>query len=236
MGQVRKRLTYANVVSSIALFIAVGGATTYAAQQIADKSVGERQLRPGAVTASKLRKNAVIAPKIKALAVKGGKLANGAVTVNKLGTGAVARDKLADGAVTGEKIANDTVTGDKIVESSMGEVPSANKSNSAKTAESANPVIFAEVNQDGSVDSSNSKGITSADVSTPGKGNVYCIKVPGFNPKGGQVTPQVEPTYEETIAHIKIAGVSCPAPAVEVQTFKLNTMAKPAAFYVVLYN
>jgi hypothetical protein len=235
--QARRRLTYANVVSSLALFIALGGATAFAVQQLPEKSVGERQLRPGAVTSSKLRKNAVTAPKIKALAVKNGKLANGSVTTPKLGNGAVTGEKIAGGAVTGEKIASDAVTGDKVVESSLSEVPSASKSSSATTAQSANPVVFARINSDGFVDPSNSKGLTDANVDSPQLG-VYCISVPAFAPRGGQATAQSEGGNKETIAQIKAGGTGeCPAPQVEVRTWnagKAETVK--AAFYVMLYH
>lgn len=49
----RPRLTYANVVASLALFVALGG-TGYAAVQLAPNSVGTRQLKRGAVTAAKI--------------------------------------------------------------------------------------------------------------------------------------------------------------------------------------
>lgn len=238
MEQARKRLTYANVVSSIALFVALGGATAFAVQQLPEKSVGERQLRPGAVTASKLRKNSVTAPKIKALAVKTGKLANGSVRVNKLGAGAVTGEKLGAGVVTGEKIATDAVSGDKVDESTLSEVPSANKANFATAAESANPLVFARVKGDGSVDSSNSKGLTDADVERKIQG-VYCIKVPAFSPKGGQATPESESVPNpEAIAQIKIGGTgNCAAPQVEVRTWNVGTKtAVDVPFYVMLYH
>ncbi len=237
MGQVRRRLTYANVVSSLALFIALGGATAFAVQQLPEKSVGERQLRPGAVTPTKLRKNAVTAPKIKALAVKNGKLANGAVTTAKLGAGAVTGTQLAGAAVTGEKIANDAVTGDKVVESSLSEVPSASRSNSAVTAQSANPIVFARINSDGFVDPSNSKGLSDANVDNPQLG-VYCISVPAFAPRGGQASAQSEGGNKETIAQIKVGGTGeCPAPQVEVRTWNAGKAeVVKAAFYVMLYH
>lgn len=49
----RNRLTYANVVATLALFIALGGAS-YAAISLPAGSVGPRQLRAGAVTLGKL--------------------------------------------------------------------------------------------------------------------------------------------------------------------------------------
>lgn len=49
----RPRLTYANVVASLALFVALGG-TGYAAVQLAPGSVGTAQLKRGAVTGVKI--------------------------------------------------------------------------------------------------------------------------------------------------------------------------------------
>jgi hypothetical protein len=54
----RPRLTYANVVSSIALFIALGG-TGYAVTKLPRNSVGNRQLKANAVTSGKIRRGAV---------------------------------------------------------------------------------------------------------------------------------------------------------------------------------
>jgi len=52
-GKLRKRLTYSNVVGTLALFLALGG-VSYAAVTLAPNSVGTSQLRSGAVTGSKL--------------------------------------------------------------------------------------------------------------------------------------------------------------------------------------
>jgi hypothetical protein len=78
--QIRKRLTYANVMSSIAVFLVLGGATALAASQLAKKSVGTKQLKGSAVTAAKIKKNAVTKAKIKNGAVDGSKIADGSVT------------------------------------------------------------------------------------------------------------------------------------------------------------
>ena len=50
----KPRLTYANVMSTIALFVALGGASYAADSALGPGSVGTRQLRGGAVTPSKL--------------------------------------------------------------------------------------------------------------------------------------------------------------------------------------
>lgn len=69
MNRIRKRLTYANVMSSLAVFLILGGATALAA-----KKIGTRQLKAGAVTAAKLHKNAVKTGKIRNDAVTGAKV------------------------------------------------------------------------------------------------------------------------------------------------------------------
>lgn len=234
MKRAGRRLTYANVISTLALCIAVGGATAVAASEIAPKSVGERQLRPGAVTADKLRKNSVTAPKIKALAIKQGKLSGGAVNSAKLAASAVTAEKLSSGAVTTEKIGNAAVTGDKVDEMSLGQVPSAAKADFATSAESANPTAFAAVSQEGVVDTSLSKGIGAGAVKEGSEAGIYCITVPGFDPRGAQVTARYNGSGSVS-AFVTIGGTgSCPAPQVEVQMHNGGLVKAP--FYVAFYR
>ncbi|HXQ89324.1 MAG TPA: hypothetical protein VN733_06750 [Solirubrobacterales bacterium] len=233
MRRLRGSLTYANVTATLALFVALSGAGAYAAQQLLPRSVGAKQLRPGAVTADKLRKNAVTAPKLKALAVKEGKLAAGAVTASKLGAAAVTGGSLAPAAVTTEKLADDAVTGEKVVEATLGKVGSAAEADFAAFAESANPPAFAAVDLEGNVNSSLSKGLGPADVVRKSAG-VYCISVTGFIPRGAQVTPRNTGDGDVT-AYVTIGGTEpCPAPKVEVRTYKGILASEP--FYVSLYR
>jgi hypothetical protein len=69
-GKVRPRLTYANVVATLALFIALGGASAFASSQLAKNSVGSRQLKSKSVTTGKVAQNAI----------NGSKVANGSLT------------------------------------------------------------------------------------------------------------------------------------------------------------
>jgi hypothetical protein len=50
----RGKLSYANVISTLCLFLVLGGASALAANQLAKNSVGAKQLRKGAVTPAKL--------------------------------------------------------------------------------------------------------------------------------------------------------------------------------------
>jgi hypothetical protein len=61
----RKRLTYANVVSSIALFLVVAGGSAFAANQLGKNTVGSKQLKNNAVTSAKIKNNAVTSAKVK---------------------------------------------------------------------------------------------------------------------------------------------------------------------------
>ena len=95
MKEIRKRLTYANVMSSIAVFLILGGATAFAA-----KKIGRNELRGGAVTTTKIKRNAVTTAKIKPSAITTAKLAKGAVKYGKLAAGSVDVTKLAAGFVS----------------------------------------------------------------------------------------------------------------------------------------
>ena len=61
----RPRLTYANVVATLALFIAIGGASAFAASQLGKNTVGSKQLKNNAVTTAKIKKEAITAAKVK---------------------------------------------------------------------------------------------------------------------------------------------------------------------------
>jgi hypothetical protein len=54
MKSVRKRLTYANVMSSIAVFLVLAGGTAFAASQLGKETVGAKQLKKEAVSLAKI--------------------------------------------------------------------------------------------------------------------------------------------------------------------------------------
>src|SRR3712207_6750314 len=60
LGRALDRLTYANVVATLALFIALGGGA-YAVTALPRNSVGTQQLKRNAVTSAKIR-NRTVAP------------------------------------------------------------------------------------------------------------------------------------------------------------------------------
>ena len=58
LARVRERITYANTMSTLAVFIALGG-TAWAATALPRNSVGASQIRAGAVRSSEIRNNSV---------------------------------------------------------------------------------------------------------------------------------------------------------------------------------
>lgn len=106
------KLNYANVMATIAVFIALGGAAVAAG--LPKHSVGAPQLKKGAVTPAALRKGAVTAGKIAPKAVVAGKLGANAVLPGNLGKGIISTEKLGEGAVIAAKIKNGVVTTNKL--------------------------------------------------------------------------------------------------------------------------
>lgn len=92
MKQIKKRLTYANVMSSIAVFLVLGGATAIAAGQLGKNSVGSKQLKKNAVTTAKIKNGAVTGAKVKPGSLKASSFAAGQLPAGPKG------DKGAPGA------------------------------------------------------------------------------------------------------------------------------------------
>ena len=65
MKRLTDRLTYANVIATLALFVALGG-SAYAAAQLPENSVGTRQLKNGAVTGAKVKEGSLTGTDINA--------------------------------------------------------------------------------------------------------------------------------------------------------------------------
>lgn len=103
MKQIRKRLTYANVMSSLAVFLILGGATAVAA-----KKIGSNEIKANSIKTGKIVKEAVTTSKIKKNAVTGAK-------VNEATLGQVASAVKADSATNATNAANaDTVAGNTL--------------------------------------------------------------------------------------------------------------------------
>ena len=120
MKQIHKRITYANVMSSIAVFLVLGGGAAIAAKTVLPKnSVGTKQLKKNAVNGVKIADNAVTTSELADAAVTLAELANDSVTGAKIANGAVTSSELADAAVTLAKLAGNSVDASKVVDESL---------------------------------------------------------------------------------------------------------------------
>jgi hypothetical protein len=65
MSKLRSGLTYANVMATIAVFVALGGGA-YAALRVPKNSVGSKQLKANAVNSSKVKNGSLLEGDFKA--------------------------------------------------------------------------------------------------------------------------------------------------------------------------
>jgi hypothetical protein len=64
MKRLRNQLTYSNVISTLCLFLVLGGGTAFAASHLGKNSVGSKQIKKNAVTTAKLQNGAVTGSKL----------------------------------------------------------------------------------------------------------------------------------------------------------------------------
>jgi hypothetical protein len=223
LKQIRKRLTYANVMSSIAVFLILGGATAFAA-----KKIGANELKANSVKTGKIVKEAVTA----------GKLKNGAVTTGKLAKGAVTNEKIADNAVTTTKIANDAVTGEKAKESTFGQVPSAANADTV----GGNHLGFAHITFSGltpAVDTSQSSAGVTVAQSNPFVAATTCVSAPfTLHSVVGSVDFVADPGSNEIVEATVVTGTGhrCPAGTIEVNTQNANANTGVTTPYYLIFS
>src|SRR3954447_15350199 len=110
LRRIRARMTYANVASTLALFIAVSTGGAYAADTIGSSDVIDESL---------------LSQDIKNGEVKNADIGGNQVTTTKIKNGNVMPLDIAADAVTGPKVLDDSLGGDDIQESTLGLVPDA---------------------------------------------------------------------------------------------------------------
>jgi len=119
------RLTYANVMSTIAFVLAFGGGTAYASHlvvessDIVDGQVKAVDLGNSAVTSAKIRDGAVATADLADGAVTGAKVADSSLTGADVLGGSLTGGDIADGSLVLGDLANDTLTGAKIADGSI---------------------------------------------------------------------------------------------------------------------
>jgi hypothetical protein len=97
-SRARDAMSFANVTSALALFIALGG-TSYAAVSLSRDNVGSWHIRSGAVGKSEVRRSAVSASEIRRNGVRPSEIRRDAVGPSEIRPNAVSADEIADGGV-----------------------------------------------------------------------------------------------------------------------------------------
>lgn len=119
MNRLKQHLTVANVLSCMALFVALSGVAYAAKATLAKNQVKAKNIAKEAVTAPKLKNGGVISSKLATNSVINAKIANGAVTSGKIANGAVRSGQLGGSVVTEAKLKNAAVSNSKLGEGAV---------------------------------------------------------------------------------------------------------------------
>ena len=124
MGNLRPRLSYANVVSTVCLFLVVGGGAAYAANtigsddiingQVKSADIGTGQVRSIDVgndnlTGGDVQDNSLTTNDVASGSLFGSDIFDGTLTSSDIGTAAVASSEIANGSITSDDIGSHSV-------------------------------------------------------------------------------------------------------------------------------
>jgi hypothetical protein len=182
MQWIRSHLSFANSISLIALFVALGG-TSLAAVTLTKNSVGAKQIKKNAVRASEIKTNAVGASEIRRNAVAAGDIADNGVGGADLSDNSVASGELADNSVASGELADNSVGSGEVTDDSLTATDITGSSLDAEVG----PDFFARVQANGTVQPNvagfppQAKGIVDANIAK-GEGGAatgtYCFDLP----------------------------------------------------------
>ena len=115
LHRLRKTLTFANVCSALALFVALSTGTAYAADTIFSEDIVD-----GEVRRPDIRNNAVNSGKVEDGSLLGDDLVFETITASHIAPSAVGSSEIATDAVNASEIADASIDGGEIVDGSMG--------------------------------------------------------------------------------------------------------------------
>ncbi|MBS1890789.1 MAG: hypothetical protein JST59_05815 [Actinobacteria bacterium] len=226
----RPRLTYANVVASLALFIALGGAS-YAATSLPKGSVGTDQIQAEAVRTGKVADDAVTAAKLaqgvrERLAPVGGVPATTTITSTPE---SVKHADTAHRALTAVSAESATLADRAKIAASAETATSAKSADSATTAESAATAKSADTAENAKELGGQpaSHYLTAGSVLQPGQTEAGDYIAAAGNGEAGTVLVQFWPHLPESVheGHIKVLAegapgtTECPGPGQAAPTY-----------------
>jgi hypothetical protein len=113
LSRLRPRLTFANVMSCVALFVALGG-TSYAAL-----SVGSGQIKNHSIKGVDVAENSITGDNIKQRSLKEGDIGSGQVDARTIKNGSIEEQKMALGSVTTGTIKDRSIVAQKVALGSL---------------------------------------------------------------------------------------------------------------------
>jgi hypothetical protein len=188
--QFRRRLTFANVCSLIALVVALGTGSAYAANTIGsddiiDESIQSVDIKNGQVKNADLAGSAVTSPKIASAAVANANIAPGAVDSNSVLDESLTSSDLATDSVGATEIADNSIDTGEIVDNSLFSADLAPNSVGASEI-AANAVGTSKVANESLTLSDLAGAASNGAISLSGIPNGRCSQVT-FNVSGAQV-------------------------------------------------
>jgi len=189
MKWIRSHLSFANTISLIALFVALGG-TSLAAVTLTKNSVGAKQIKKNAVRASEVKSSAVGASEIRSNAVASGDIADSGVGGSDLSDNSVGAGELSDNSVGGGEIADGAVGTGEVTNGSLvaGDLAPGTLGPTAFARIDATGTLIGGADQSKGVVQSNvqhTAGASAAEVAGTG---VYCIGGLSFTPRSAVVS------------------------------------------------
>ena len=132
----RRRFSYANVVSTMSVFLAIAGGTALAASTLPANSVTSKTVRDNKLKSVDLKDGKAVSTQdvidasltgtdVADDSITSDDLAPASVKTTELADNAVTSAKLADNAVNSAKVADNSLTGEDVDESTLGQVPDA---------------------------------------------------------------------------------------------------------------
>jgi hypothetical protein len=118
LRNLRTHMSFANVTSLLALFIALSGVAW--AASLPKNSVGAAQIKTDGVSRSEIKRNAVASGEIKDNDVQNIDVANNAITNGKIADGSVGLADLAPNSVDGSKVVEGALTGADVGDGTLG--------------------------------------------------------------------------------------------------------------------
>ena len=157
LARLLQHLTYANVVATIALFLALGTSGAYAVNEWTGKNI-----KNGTITSVDVKNGTISAADVKNGTLSGADIKDGTIAGEEMAPGAVTREKVAAAAVGSQEVENGTITGDDIKDGTISRTEVAPGAVGSQEVE--NGTITGDDIKDGTITSGNIKNGTLGDI------------------------------------------------------------------------